>query len=350
MLVLSNDDVESILQMSSCMAVLKEAYSAQAQELALNIPRLDSLIPIDDQGTVYSFKTMGGVMRHGVQALRINSDIVHWPQISGNYRRVKIPKANGKWVGLVYLYDPNTGMPLAMMPDGVMQHFRVGAANGLAASYLAPANVDSLALLGSGWQAETQLYGLLEATHAKTVRVYSPSRSNREEFCQRLQARCEADLIAVDSTEEALRDATVIAAATNSMEPILDPAWIRPGVHFSVIKVQEVGAEFFHNVDAFLHTNRQRKANVISAGPVPRDEIVKGWWNNEDFSNYPDLTDLVSGKVAGRTDQTQTTVFVNNVGMGLQFAAVGGLVLEKARELNLGHTLPDDWFIESVHP
>ena len=52
----------------------------------------------------------------------------------------------------------------------------------------------------------------------------------------------------------------------------------------------------------------------------------------------------------GRQSAGDITCFVNNVGVGLQLAAAGALVLEKARVAGLGHELPDDWFSETVHP
>jgi ornithine cyclodeaminase/alanine dehydrogenase-like protein (mu-crystallin family) len=58
----------------------------------------------------------------------------------------------------------------------------------------------------------------------------------------------------------------------------------------------------------------------------------------------------VSGKEPGRTDAREITCFINHMGMGLQFAALGSLTLEKAGQLGLGKELPSEWFSEEVHP
>ena len=195
MLVLNNEEIASMISMQDCLRVLKDAYQALREETALNTPRVDSIINLNEQeGTVYSFKTMGGVIQQGVQALRINSDVVHWPDVTGQRRRVKVPAANGRWVGLVYLFDPSTGMPLAIMPDGVIQHYRVGAANGLAAQYLAPVGAKTAALLGSGWQAQTQLLALDAVLGLQEVRVFSPNPNNCEFFCHIMQQKTKARL------------------------------------------------------------------------------------------------------------------------------------------------------------
>lgn len=58
----------------------------------------------------------------------------------------------------------------------------------------------------------------------------------------------------------------------------------------------------------------------------------------------------MTGRAAGRRGAEEITCFVNNVGMGVQFAAVGELVLRKAKERGVGRELPGEWFTESVHP
>jgi alanine dehydrogenase len=64
----------------------------------------------------------------------------------------------------------------------------------------------------------------------------------------------------------------------------------------------------------------------------------------------PDLADLVAGREPGRTDPKEITSFMNRRGLGLQFAALGALILEKARHFSLGNDLPSGWFSEDVHP
>jgi ornithine cyclodeaminase/alanine dehydrogenase-like protein (mu-crystallin family) len=66
--------------------------------------------------------------------------------------------------------------------------------------------------------------------------------------------------------------------------------------------------------------------------------------------NPPNLHDLVLGRAQGRTSPDQVSCFLNYVGLGYQFAAVGSVVNRKARELGVGRDLPTDWFTEDVNP
>ena len=85
----------------------------------------------------------GVIPKLGIGAVRINSDIITWPKRGNNMRREKVPAApNNRYVGLVLLFSVENGEPLAIMPDGVMQRMRVGAANGLGIKHLARKNAE----------------------------------------------------------------------------------------------------------------------------------------------------------------------------------------------------------------
>jgi ornithine cyclodeaminase/alanine dehydrogenase-like protein (mu-crystallin family) len=62
------------------------------------------------------------------------------------------------------------------------------------------------------------------------------------------------------------------------------------------------------------------------------------------------LAKLLIGEAPGRTSERQITVFKNNVGMGIQFAAVGARVYELAKKKGLGREVPTDWFLKNIHP
>src|SRR5204863_2685706 len=129
----------------------------------------------------------GIVPKLGVGAVRINSDIVTWPKEAGNERRVKLPSApNARYVGLVLLFSSETGEPLAIFPDGVVQRMRVGAANGLGVKYLARQDARTVGILGSGWQAGAQLMAACAVRDIKSIRCFSPTKANREAFSSQM--------------------------------------------------------------------------------------------------------------------------------------------------------------------
>src|SRR5688572_20493353 len=341
--------------MQDCMAALEAMYRDQAQGRALLSPRVDNLAPSSHPQAYYAFKQMGGIWpAQKVTALRINSDVITHPLVAGRPRRQKQPLANGRWVGLVLLFSTETGALLAMFPDGVMQRMRVGAANGIALRHLAREDAASLALIGSGWQAGTQLEAALAVRRIREVRVFSPRKESRDRFVSSLNHPA-VKIKAVETAEDCVAGADIIMAATSSMVPVLEPAWLKPGVHLSAIKTQEVSGELLDRCDrVLLHDRRNAKAlqNVLPGTPNAAEAGKDGWWNDASgrFARYADLGQLLTGEAQGRARRDEITCFVNNVGTGLQFAAAGALALRRARERGVGTELPDDWFSEDVHP
>src|SRR2546421_942612 len=200
MLVLSNEEIARLLSIEECMAALEPMYRDVAAERVLFSPRVDNIVPNPHPEAYYAFKHMGGTWpAQGIQALRINSDVVTHPLVAGKARRVKQPLADGRWVGLVLLFSTESGALLAMFPDGVMQRLRVGATSGLGLKHLAREDVQRLALIGSGWQAGAQTAAALAVRKFREVRVWSPRRESREAFVAEWRGKLGATISAVES-------------------------------------------------------------------------------------------------------------------------------------------------------
>jgi alanine dehydrogenase len=355
-LILSNDDVEKVLSVRECIDVLDEAYVELADGRGVSRRRSDSFTRTERKDAVYSLKSMDGIVpKLGVGAVRINSDIVTWPTDGGTARRVKIPSApNRRYVGLVLLFSSITGEPLAIFPDGVMQRIRVGAANGLGVRYLARENAESIGILGSGWQAGTQLLAACAVRNIKSIKCFSPSKKNREEFARKMSEATGVGVKAVDSAEEAVKGVDIAMCATNTLDPVFFERWIEPGMHLSSIKRPELEPAAIKRADVlFLHSNDGKPVHVVASDiEVIEADGDKGWGAAKeiDFASLPTLPQLCNGSVAGRSSPEQVTCFLNNIGLGYQFAAAGSVIYRKAKEAGLGNNLPTDWFTEDVHP
>ncbi|MGH2406401.1 MAG: ornithine cyclodeaminase family protein, partial [bacterium] len=161
-LILNDDDVGRLVTMRDCIDVIEEAYRDLGRGQAVCAPRRDTFMSASRPGAYYAFKTIeGGLERLGVMAQRINSDLITYPVIDGAARRVKVPAApGGRYVGLVFLYSAETLELLAIITDGHLQRLRVAATTAVGARYLAREDARTLALFGSGWQAEAAAWAL----------------------------------------------------------------------------------------------------------------------------------------------------------------------------------------------
>lgn len=356
-LILSNDDVEQLLTMPDCIAALEDAYGELAEGRGITRTRSDCIAPTSHApDAVYGLKSMDGVVpKLGVGAIRINSDIVTNPKIGNTQRRVKVPAApNNRYVGLVLLFSTHNGEPLAIFPDGVLQHIRVGATNGLGVKYMARENASSVGLLGSGWQAETQLTAVAAVRDIKEIRCFSPNQDNRENFSTRMSEVLEIEVRPVDHPEDAMKGVDIAMCGTNSIDPIFFEEWIEPGMHLSAIKKPEIDVAAIKASDRVaVHTHDTTPLIVVAEGAPFQEESKDRAWNaakDLDFNAYPTLPDLIVGREKGRESDEEVTCFLNNLGLGYQFAAAGSVIYNRAVEQGIGNDLPTDWFTETVHP
>ncbi len=355
-LILSNDDVAKLLTMPDCIAVLEEAYVELAEGRGVSRTRSDSLAPTSRDDALYSLKSMDGVIpKLGIGAVRINSDIVTWPKKGNNIRREKVPAAPGnRYVGLVLLFSTENGEPLAIFPDGVMQRIRVGAANGLGVKYLARKNAKTVGILGSGWQAGAQLMAACAVRDIAAIRCFSPNAENRVTFSRQMSDTLGIEVIPVAQPEEAIKGADIVMCASNSLDIIFFEHWIEPSVHLSSIKVPEIEPKAVKRADRVAIHVRDSKPiiNATKDLVMPETAEGRGWSNADamDFSKVPTLPELIAGRAKSRQSDDEVTCFLNNLGLGYQFAAAGSLLYRKAKESGAGHDLPTDWFTEDVHP
>jgi ornithine cyclodeaminase/alanine dehydrogenase-like protein (mu-crystallin family) len=354
MLLLSNDDVEAVLDVKSCIEAMADAYRELGEHRGASGVRSEILTPTTRDDGLYSLLTMSGVApKSGIGAVRINSDILTWPQTSEGRKRVKIPAAPGeRYVGLVLLFSVETGEPLAICPDGVVQRLRVAATCGLAAQYLARKDARVAGLLGTGWQAGGQAAAIAAVRPIERIRCFSPDRARCQAFANETAKRIGIDVIAVTTAREAVEGADVAMCATSSMQPVLPAEWIRPGMHISSLKRLELDASVAAVADIVVTHIRKAAAQIVrtaGADLARETEIEKAALSQAlKQDELPDLADLVLNRTLGRRSETDVTLFLNYMGLGYQFAAIGHVLLQRAQERGIGRQLDTGWFTSEV--
>jgi len=364
LLILNNDEIASLLSMEASVDFLEKAYRALAEGRAVNRPRTDLYHRDPASDTVYVFKTMeGGSLDSGVVALRLCSDVIRWEEREGAIVKQKLAVAPGeKWVGLILLFSVETAEPLAIFPDGVVQVTRVAATSAVAARYLAREDASILGLIGSGWQAGAHVRAMCAVRKIEKVHVYSLTKANREAFAREMEGQVNIPIIPVEKPEEAAKDADILVAATNAVSQIVFPKWLRPGMHVTCVKDSELGEETIRGSDhVVIHARKFAPENYITGFGDEKIEVhdpiaflsvgnkspgvpEPPFWTAE-----PEIQDVVVGKAPGRSSAQQITCFINNIGTGIQFNALGAAVYREAKAKGVGREIPTDWFLESVH-
>jgi ornithine cyclodeaminase/alanine dehydrogenase-like protein (mu-crystallin family) len=371
-LLLTNEHVDSVLDVPGAIAAMEAAYTDLANHRAVNVPRTDAYAPHPSGDSTYALKFFAGLIpRTGLAALRIDSDIISWEPYHGNLRKEKRGVSADRWNGLVLLYSIANGELVGIMPDGVVQRMRVAATNAIGVRYLARRDASVYGLLGTGWQAGTQIQTIAAVRNLREIRVFSPNREHREQFARTYEAKLGLPVRAVDSARDAVTGADIVGAATNAIQPLIEPDWLEPGMHITCIKRAEFGEDVLDRCDfVAVHTRHGSPINYIVGMPdapiVAHDPLplLQRLHAGEDPSDVlgslpsgtstsgrdePDLADVVAGRTPVELTATTTTGFVNNIGVGIQFGALCALVYDRARERGLGRDLPSEWFTQDVH-
>ena len=355
MRVISNSDVEQILTMDDCLSVLGPAFGDLARGEASNRPRTHTYTPLEPNH-YYLFKSMDGSLpRFGVHGLRLSSDHLAEVTENGLRRRDKLPMApGGKYLGLVLLFSIETLELLAMIQDGFLQKMRVGATSGLASKYLARQDSHVAGLIGTGWQADAQAMALDAVHDLREIRVFSPTSGHVERFCEKVQPLLKATLVPVGSSNDAVIRCDIVSCASNSLDPVFDGDWLTRGQHVNSVQRGELD-NTTHERASVIATRAKEQSLHFSGGAISDEVMQRGDWKPEWDGKIQELGKIIIGESPGRSSPDQITLFGGSgtgpsSGLGIQFAAVGHIIYQRACEQSLGHELPSDWFLEDVHP
>jgi ornithine cyclodeaminase/alanine dehydrogenase-like protein (mu-crystallin family) len=289
--------------------------------------------------------------------------MVDWPVVAGQRRETKFAREPGTYCGLLFLYSTHNGEPLAILPDGVAQHFRVGAAAGLGAKALSREDSRTVGMVGSGGMARSYLEAFCHVRPIASARVYSPTVAHREAYATEMRERLGIEVEPVGSAQAAIRGADIVALCVSAVEPVFDAAWLEPGMHVADLTAPSTKPEFVRQVDlAFWHgyptpildhlppTAMYARGGFLSwvAGSEAEKAAIPRVSLNRDRLNLPTLGDLFAGRAAGRTSPSQTSFFHNVGAFGSQFVAVAAAAYEAALAAGVGRQIPTDWFLENV--
>lgn len=165
-----------------------------------------------------------------------------------------------------------------------------------------------------------------------------------------------AEIETANEPEELMRGSDIVVAATDSQVPVIYQQWIEPGMHLTSVRAwTEIQAEALKLCDRIFVHNKTKSLDYVCGGTIPQ-QMISAEGVDLETKNCPELADVVGGKVAGRANDLEITLFVDGnqaggPGLGIQFAAVSAVVYRCAIEAGLGQQLPLDWFLDREdHP
>ena len=361
-LILNNADVARVLTMADTIAALEDSYRMLASGEGVCRPRIDVRIPTSEPGKVYQWGSMEGGSTRGYFAVRIKSDVTYDRTTAAGVTREKYCGRPGLYCGLVFLTSVETGEPLAIINDGLLQHMRVGADGAIGVKHLARKDAEVVGMLGSGGMARSHVEAFLCVRGIRKLQVFSPTRAHREAFAREMAAKHGIEVVACDAPEAIYRGADIVAALTDSVVPVLDGTLLEKGTH--LVNVGGGGvpdAASVARIDLYLRFGSAPApvgrpelamddeyltwaAIAGDAGARPRKRGYGAFLPGKQVS----LAEILEGRHPGRTSEDEITYSERGNLQGAQFHAVAGRVFEAARAAGLGREIPTDWLLQDI--
>jgi alanine dehydrogenase len=365
LLLLNNADVAKVLDMSLCLAALDGVFQEMAIGDAVGMGRIDVYVPSGETpAPYYRWAVMtGGSKKDGYVCARMLSDMVNWPREYGRVRENKYARAPGTFCGLLFLFSAKDATPVAMINDGFLQHMRVGGGAGLGVKYLSRKDSHVVGMIGSGGMARTYLDAFCQVRDIKKVKVYSPNKDNVLLYAREMSELHGVEVEPAETAREAVRGVDIVSCCTSTNEPVFFNDWLEPGMHVTNLTSSEIEPSLPRIVDVPMRageaTPRLEKLPAEAsyaragflgyvAGQPDERALVPRLDLPPEIINMPRLVDLIAGKIKGRTDDKQTSFFLNVGAIGAQFEGVAAAVYNKARAQGLGIEIPTDYFLQDV--
>ena len=280
-----------------------------------------------------SLVSLGG---HGVLAL-MPAELTE-PAVLG-YKAVTVFHGNRErdlptHQATIALVDPETGRMIALIDGTFITELRTAAVSAVATRHLADPAATTLAILGTGVQAQSHIETIIRVRPIERIAIWGRRLEEAERLADEARAPGRPEVIVARTVAEAVEDAAIIVTATSSTEPILGLAPVRPGAHINAVgscfpHARELAGELVAASVVFVD---DRAAAAVEAG----DLLLAA----QDGLIGPDhvrgeLGEVIGGAVPGRTNAEEITLF-ESLGLGVEDIAVAAVVVRRAIERGVG--------------
>jgi len=239
---------------------------------------------------------------------------------------------------VVPLFRSTTGEMAALIEADALGQIRTGAASGVATKYLANPNARTAAIIGTGYQARTQLEAVAAVRRLDRIRAFGRDPERRANFCREMTERIGVAVEAASSGEDAVKGADIIITATSATKFVLESEWLAPGMHINAMganwpQKRELDAASVARADKIV-------VDSIEQSKMEAGDLIQAFGEDEKRWNaVQELSQIVAGKALGRTDPNQITLFKSN-GIATWDLAAAARVYELAVASNKGQTIP----------
>ena len=325
---LSGPDIDGLgITRAEIVDAVEDVVAAHGRGLTVFEPRVH-LVP--DNGRIGHFNVLRGhvstLADHGISGIKVVGDFVP------NYEH-GLPSE----LGLATLYDPRTGVPLAILDATMITEARTGAMTAVGAKHLARRDAKVLGHAGARGTADANVLMLDSLFDLEEIRVTSRRPESREAFAERLRAETSTRVVVTETVEEAFDDADILVEATRltGPAPLLRTAQVKPGafvVPYGTISAVE--DDLLDVMDKVV-VDDWREARSGRFGALRR-HVDSGRLSQDTL--YAELGTIVSGQKPGRESDDERILLWHR-GLSILDVAVAHLILRRAEAADVGTML-----------
>ena len=324
-LYLSNQDVKKVLDLGRAIEITEQALrDHSAGRVIWSTPEDLAIKPA--QGW-QSWVTGCALATQPVAGFRIRSI-----KAAGGSRDASRPARGPRRI--LILSDREGGEILAIMDEDWCHAVRTAAAATVACRVLARKGAATMAMLGAGDTARAAVPVMAKAFQLKEIRVTSRTPESRQNYAREIGAEFGLNICPVESTEEALKGADLVVAATTTSTPFVKDDWLGEGITvYSIGKHQEMESEVYKKADKFVVDSWEHCKNKSDMQRMLKENFL----SEKDL--YAELPELLSGKKPARQSDRER-IFIRAIGLVNQDVALADWIYRNALESGTGTRLP----------
>lgn len=310
---LSEADVAQLVDLDDAIDSLEDLCARQANGEALEIPK--ALATFGDGASLHA---LGSGM----------------PSIGLGGFKTWINTKLGA-MALMNVFDLERGSLAAVIEAGTLGQLRTAGISGVATRWLAAADANEMALIGSGRQAILQIAAVAAVRPLKRLRVFSPTPERRQAFVAKARSMFGFPIDDCPTLTDAVHDSPIVTLVTRAREPFLRAADLTRGAHLNAVgAILPANAEFHQDV-------------FVRASLIVVDSLAGVRHNSREFiDQFGPNAEMPMVKTLGQIiNQRQTRPATCDIslfkamGMGISDLAVARLVIAKARERGIGQII-----------
>ena len=311
--LLTKSDIAAVLSMSDCIDAVEAAFLAHSKGETIPPGVLASHVT----GGGFHVKTAGMKSARAYYVAKVNANFPDNPRLRN------LPTVQGA----LLLYDATNGELLAVMDSGEITRLRTAAASAVAARHMSRRESTTMTVCGCGLQGRAHIDAMMVVRPIRRIYAHDVHREAADAFARDIAASRSLDVTVIDTPATGTRESDIVVTCTSSKQAFLSLSDLRPGTFIAAVGADsESKRELATDVltgSLVVADIREQCATIGELHHAIAERRMKA------TGIHGELADVVSGRVPGRRNDAEITVF-DSTGTALEDVAAAAWAYERA--------------------